>query len=65
MLCSLANGLGDDDLGEITRLERDLGVTVLAYTCHEAKPASLDDTQLERLRELEDSLGVRLVAVAA
>jgi len=65
MLCSLASGLGQEDLGEITRLERDLGVTVLAYTCHEVEPASLDDEQLGRLRDLEDTLGVRLVAVAA
>lgn len=65
MLCSLANRLGDAELGQIRRLEQELGVTLLAYTCHEAEPAAIDDSQLDKLHEAEAKLGVTLVAVAA
>ena len=65
MLCSIATKLGDADLGDIKALEQDIGRTVLAFSCHSVEPASLDEAQLVRLRQLEERLGVSLVAVAA
>jgi hypothetical protein len=65
MLCSLASKLGDKELGEIEALEKDLGVTVLAFSCKAIDPATVSEDQLTRIREVEDKLGVALVAVAA
>lgn len=65
MLCSIATRLGEAELGEIRELEQDLGRPVLAFACHQAEPAALDEQQLEKLRELEKRLGVSLVAIAA
>ena len=64
MLCSLAGKLGDAELDEIRQLERELDVTVLAYSCYQTEPAMVDERQLARIRELEERLGVSLVAVA-
>jgi hypothetical protein len=65
MLCSIATKLGEKELGEIKALEQEIGQTVLAFSCHEVGAAALDEGQLERLRQLEERLGVSLVAVAA
>ncbi|MFA4966256.1 MAG: hypothetical protein WC709_11585 [Thermoleophilia bacterium] len=63
MLCSLTTKLGQDDLGQIEALEKELGVPVLAFSCHAADPAAIGEAQVARLRELESRLGVSLVAV--
>lgn len=65
MLCSIATKLGETELGEIKALEQDIGRTVLAFSCHQVGPAPLDESQLEKIRQLEERLGVSLVAVAA
>ena len=65
MLCSLTSGLSEPQLEEIKRLEGELDVTILAYSCHSAEPAGIDERQLARIRELEERLGLSLVAVAA
>ena len=65
MLCTLASKLGDPELEEIKQLESELDVTILAYSCHQVEPAGVDDRQLARIRELEERLGLSLVAVAA
>ena len=65
MLCSLASKLGEKDLEEIEALERDLGITVLAFSCREIDPATVSDELLARIRAVEDRLGLALVAVAA
>jgi hypothetical protein len=65
MLCSLTTKLGDEELGQIDALEKELGVTLLAFTCHPLDPASIDDGQLGRVKDLEEKLGISLVAVAA
>lgn len=65
MLCSIATKLSETELGEIKALEQDIGQTVLAFSCHQVGPAALDEAQLARVRELEETLGVSLVAVAA
>ena len=65
MLCSLTTRLGDDQLAQIDALEKELGVTLLAFSCHSLDAASIDEDQLGRVKDLEDKLGVSLVAVAA
>jgi hypothetical protein len=65
MLCSIATKLGEQDLGEIEALERELGMTILAFSCHPVDPAEADEGQLDRIREVEGRLGVSLVAVKA
>jgi len=64
MLCSLSK-LGDEQLGQIGDLENELGVTLLAFSCHAADPAAISDDQLAKITELEGKLGISLVAVAA
>jgi len=63
MLCSLATKLGERELDEVAALERELGVTLLAFSCHDVEPAEADDRQLGRIREVEGRLGISLVAV--
>ncbi len=65
MLCSLASKLGEKEIGEVEALERELGVTVLAFSCGAIDPAAVNEEQLARIRDVEDRLGVSLVAVAA
>jgi hypothetical protein len=63
MLCSLATKLDQSQISEIESLAQDLGTPILAYSCHEADAAPIDDAQVGRIKELEDKLGVALVAV--
>ena len=63
MLCSLATKLEQKQLDEIGALEKELGVPVLAFSCHAAEPAAIGGDQVAKIKELEDRLGVSLVAV--
>jgi hypothetical protein len=63
MLCSLSPKLGESQLDEITRLERELGHPVLAFSCYPSEPAQLTSEQLEKIKDLESRLGISLVAV--
>jgi hypothetical protein len=63
MLCSLATKLDQGQIREITSLEGELGVPILAFACHQMDAAPIDATQIDRLMQLEDKLGVALVAV--
>jgi hypothetical protein len=62
MLCSLSN-LKDQDVQQIRQLESELGITVLAFSCHDAEPAPLNKETLEKIQSMEDRLGLSLVAV--
>ena len=62
MLCSLSN-LNEQDLEQIQALESELGRPLLAFSCHEAKPAILDDAALKKIQEMEKKIGFALVAV--
>jgi hypothetical protein len=62
MLCSLSH-LGNKELKEINRLEKELGKTLLSFSCHPAEPADLKGDELSRIENLEKELGVVLVAV--
>jgi hypothetical protein len=63
MLCSLATKLDQAQLDQIGALEKDLGVPLLAFACHATEPAAIDDEQVARIKDVESTLGVSLVAV--
>ena len=62
MICSLTN-LTDENLAQIRTLESELGRPLLAFSCHDARPAVLDDEKLKKIEALEDRLGISLLAV--
>jgi hypothetical protein len=63
MLCSLSTKLDSKDLQAITDLENELGLPLLAFTCHDMKPAEVKTEQLSKIQALESRLGLSLVAV--
>jgi hypothetical protein len=63
MLCSLSTKLGQQDLEHIKSLEKEVGKTILSFTCHEVKPASLNEDQINKIKNFESQIGVSLVAV--
>lgn len=62
MLCSYSK-LDPKNLEEIKALEKEIGATLLSFTCQDIAPARIDDATLDRIRKLEARLGVALVAV--
>ena len=64
MICSLSN-LNEDHVRDIKNLESDLGVTVLAFSCHDTQPAVVNKETLDKIQALEAKLGISLVAVDA
>ncbi len=65
MICSLANKVEGTNLQTINDLEKDLGKTLLAFSCHDLKASSLSADELKKIQEVENKLGVSLVAVDA
>lgn len=63
MLCSLSTKLGSEDLMAITSLEQELGTPLLAFSCHDLRPAELTAPQLAKVQTLESRLGLTIVAV--
>ncbi len=63
MLCSLSSKLSSQEMEAIKSLEQELGKTLLSFTCHEIKPTSLNEDQIDRIQSLEKKIGVSLVAV--
>ncbi|MFO7963303.1 MAG: hypothetical protein R6U50_05220 [Desulfobacterales bacterium] len=62
MLCSLSN-LKETDVKNITELEKALGKTLLAYSCHDIQLAELNEEELNRIKNLEQKMGISLVAL--
>jgi hypothetical protein len=63
MLCSLATKLDQGQIAEIETLAKDMGTPILAFACHQMDAAPIDAAQIDRIKALEDRLGVALVAV--
>ena len=63
MLCSLSTNVNDSTLQAINDLEKKLGKTLLAFNCHDLKPSTLTDDELNEVQNAETKLGVSLVAV--
>ena len=64
-MCSIATNVNDATLQAITDLEKELGKTLLAFKCHDLKASELNAEELSKVQEVENSLGVSLVAVDA
>jgi hypothetical protein len=43
---------------------KDLGQTLLSFSCHNIAPAVIDDEALSKISDLEKKLGVVLLAVS-
>jgi hypothetical protein len=65
MICSLTNNIDEAKLSAITNLEKDLGKTLLAFSCHALNPSSLSADELQKVQDAEKKLGVSLVVVEA
>jgi len=62
MLCSYST-LDKANLEAIQALEKELGQTLLSFSCHDIEPAVIDDEALLKISELEMKLDVVLIAV--
>ena len=62
MLCSYSK-LDAEKLEDIQALEREIGATLISFTCREIAPARIDEAALDKIKMLETRLGVALVAV--
>ena len=62
MLCSLSR-LDPSTVTEIQALEKDLGKTLLSFSCHDIQVAEVREEDLAKINALEDKLSVSLVAV--
>ena len=64
MMCSLAN-LEQEKLNAVLALEKELGRTLLAFSCADLNPAPISEQELNKIKAAEQKLGVSLVAVSA
>ena len=64
MLCSYSK-LDSSHLEEIKALEKEIGATLLSFTCQNIATAKIDEKALGKIKQLETRLGVALVAIKA
>ena len=62
MICSLSK-LDAPKIERIKSAEKDLGKTILAFTCHDIAPAQLSPAELAKIQAVEKEIGLTLVAV--
>jgi len=62
MLCTFAQ-LDREKLEAIQSLEKKLGKTVIAFSCQDIGITPLKEDEIARMRDLEQKLGLALVAV--
>ncbi len=65
MICSLASKVEETTLQTIKDLEKDLGKTLLAFSCHDCNASALSADELQKVQEVEKKLSISLVAVEA
>ena len=62
MLCTLAQ-LENDQLADIQTLEKNLGKTLIAFSCKHVGIVSLKEDELSQIKQVQKKLNVSLVAV--
>ncbi len=65
MLCSIDTDMTPEIHQKISALERDLGKILLAFRCHDLKPSEISDSELQKIKKVENQIGLSLVAVDA
>lgn len=65
MICSLTSNIDEATLKTVSDLEKDMGKTLLAFSCHAVNPSTLSADELQKVQDVEKKLGVSLVAVEA
>jgi len=62
MLSSLSK-LTPEQIGEIRKLEEEIGKTILSFSSYDVIAAGLSTEELARVRELEKRIGTALIAL--
>ena len=62
MICTLSH-LDNETIEQIKALENELDQTLLAFSCHKVDPSTLEADKLAKIQQLENKLGISLVAV--
>jgi hypothetical protein len=62
MLCGYSN-LENAKIEKIKALEKEIGKTMLAVSCQAVQASELTEEQLKKIRDLEQSMGMVLVAI--
>lgn len=62
MLCTLSH-LDSQAIEQIKALENELQQTLLAFSCHNVLPTQLEADKLAKIQQLENKLGISLIAV--
>jgi len=63
MIYGFSNELSKGDMDKLHSLEQELGKTILAFSCTESEPAEMSEDGMKKIKELEEKMGVSLVAV--
>ena len=64
MLCSISN-LEKETIEAIQNLEKKLGKTMLAFSCHDIKTAQINASEMQEIQEFEKNHSLSLIAVEA
>jgi hypothetical protein len=64
MISVLPSHLDDNQLSAIQNLEKELGTSLYAYNTVDVSPAGLSETELDKVKELEDQLHIHLLAIS-
>ncbi len=62
MLCTLAH-LEKEKLVDIQSLEKNIGKTLIAFSCKDLDVAPLKEEELQQIKKVEQKLNISLVAV--
>lgn len=63
MVCGYSSNLNKDDLNTLNNLEKDIGKTVLAFSCKDIEESQLSQDQIAKITDAEKKIGMVLVAV--
>jgi hypothetical protein len=58
MICGYSENLNKDDLNVVTGLEKELGKTIMAFSCRDMIPEELSNEQFTKIKDAEKRLGV-------
>ncbi len=63
MFCGYSENLSKDDVNLLNNLEKEIGKTILAFSCQDFKPSDISQEQIAKIADVEKKIGAVLVAV--